>query len=450
MRIYKMALFVLILSFCLLIGCNTFKKSVQPIVTVISPVIDTVINTPVKLETDKSKTDSFLVDLLKANPSLFDSITANKDAFNMQFIYSKIDRGANGIAALKNYYYHINPEKYFYPASTVKLPICILALQKLNELKEKGIDKYTTMLTEQAYSNETAVFNDPTTVDGKPTIANYIKKILLISDNDAFNRLYEFLGQQYINEQLHQKGFATAQIRNRLGIQLTDDENRHTNPVNFLRADNKILFAQPMQFNQTKFEDRKDSLGNAFYQGKELVNTPMDFSNKNRISLEDFHEILISLVFPNKVTASQRYNISDEDRKFLLKTMSQFPTESIRPPYADEKEKYYPAYNKFLFFGAEKKALPTSIRSFNKTGEAYGQLIDVAYIVDFDKKIEFFLSAVIYCNSNGILNDDTYDYEKLGYPFLKNLGQVIYDYELKRDKKIIPDLSDVKFDYNNQ
>jgi hypothetical protein len=64
--------------------------------------------------------------------------------------------------------------------------------------------------------------------------------------------------------------------------------------------------------------------------------------------------------------------------------------------------------------------------------------------------VEFFLSAVIYCNSDGILNDDKYDYDKIGYPFMKQLGQIIYDYELKREKKILPDLSELQFDYDKK
>jgi hypothetical protein len=58
------------------------------------------------------------------------------------------------------------------------------------------------------------------------------------------------------------------------------------------------------------------------------------------------------------------------------------------------------------------------------------------------------LSATIYCNSDGILNDDLYDYESVGLPFMKHLGQVIYDHELKRERKIIPDLSHLVFAYD--
>jgi hypothetical protein len=157
---------------------------------------------------------------------------------------------------------------------------------------------------------------------------------------------------------------------------------------------------------------------------------------------------LISLVFPDKVPAAQRIHLTEEDRNFVLKYMSQLPTESSYPPYSADTTDYYPAYCKFLLFGAEKGAMPRNIRMFNKVGDAYGQLLDVAYIVDFDNQIEFFLSAVIYCNSDGILNDDKYDYDQTGFPFMKHLGQVIYDYELKRERKVKPDLSGLKFVYD--
>lgn len=401
-----------------------------------------------KITNDSSRTDAFLENLLKQYPQYFDSILADRKAYNVQVIYTQVDRGANGMPALTNHYFNVNSANYFYPASTVKFPVSLLALQRLNELKDKGIDKNTTMLTQQAYSGQTAVLNDPTTLDGRPNIAHYIKKILMVSDNDAYNRLYEFLGPQYINEQLHQKGYPDVQLLHRLQVALSTDENRHTNPVQFVGKKNELIYQQPVQVDDTQYPLRNDSIGKGYYAGGQLVNRPMDFSSKNRIGLEDLHSILISLVFPGKVKASQRFNLTEEDRNFILKYMSQLPTESVYPPYADDTTNYYPAYCKFLLFGAEKGALPKNIRVFNKVGDAYGQLLDIAYIVDFDKKIEFFLSAVIYCNNDGILNDDKYDYDSTGFPFMKHLGEVIYEYETKRAKKIIPDLSGLKFVYD--
>ena len=105
-------------------------------------------------------------------------------------------------------------------------------------------------------------------------------------------------------------------------------------------------------------------------------------------------------------------------------------------------------YSKFLFYGMEGENLTPDIRIFNKTGDAYGHMLDIAYLVDFKNKIEFFVSAVIYCNSDGILNDDRYDYVSTGLPFLKNLGRVLYDYELKRERKNKPNFSSIQFKYD--
>lgn len=399
---------------------------------------------------DKGKKDTTLVQLLQQYPQYFESILKNKKKWNVQIIYTQIDRGQNGLPDLKNYYFNIDKSDYFYPASTIKLPICLLALQKLHELKDKGIDLNTTMITGVAADGQTAVYNDPTTFDGKPTIANYIKKILMVSDNDAYNRLYEFLGRSYINEQLHKMGYPDVQILHRLQIPLSAQQNSRTNPISFLDYSDRILYNQPMQIDSTLYNPRTDSLGECFYSGDSIINKPMDFSNKNRLSLESLHTILLSLVFPEKVAATQRFNITEADRNFVLKYMSQLPTESILPPYAVDTSTYWPAYGKFLLFGAEKGPVAKSIRIFNKIGEAYGQLTDVAYIVDFDKKIEFFLSATIYCNGDGILNDDKYDYQNIGLPFLKHLGEVLYTYNLKRTKLNLPKLAPFLFNYDGK
>jgi hypothetical protein len=435
------SLFVVLGSF---VACTSTKKVIDHPET---PVAAPVVTVPPDV-VDSSKTDAFLENILAAYPQYFDSILIHRKDWNVQVIYTQVNRGANGRAELKNYYFNVDAGRYFYPASTVKFPVCLLALQRLNELKEKSIDRNTTMITETGNDLQTPVYNDPSTADGKPSIGQYIKKVLMVSDNDAFNRLYEFLGQEYINDELHKKGYTDVQLLHRLDISLPEAANRQTNPVKFLDAGNKVLYEQPMQTNTKQYAARNDSMGKGFLRNGQLVDGPMNFSKKNRISLEDLHNILISLVFPDRVTASQRFNLTEEDRQFILKYMSQLPTESIYPPYAADTANYWPAYCKFLLFGGEKGPLPKNIRVFNKTGDAYGQMLDVAYVVDYEKGVEFFLSAVIYCNSDGILNDDKYDYKNIGLPFMKNLGQIIYDQEVKRVKKNIPDLSNLKFIYD--
>lgn len=387
------------------------------------------------------KNSPLLIDLLGQYPNYFDSLLQHNDGWQIKIIYTQVDRKAKNHPVFKNYYFNIDPGQYFYPASTVKMPTAILALKKLNELNIPGLDKNTTMITEAAYSRQDAVYNDPSSQDGRPTIANYIKKIFLVSDNDAFNRLYEFLGQEYVNNTLYKMGYDSAQIIHRLNISRSEDENRHTNPVKFYDTSSKIIYQQPLIASKLVYQPRNTFLGNGYLSGDGVVNQPFDFSKKNRFALYDLHSILESVIFPNAVSKNQRFNLKNDDYKFLYRYMQMQPQESDFPQYDSN---YNGAYSKLLFYGG-KGDMDSNIRIFNKEGDAYGFLTDVSYFVDFKNNVEFFLSANIYCNSDGIFNDDHYDYETVGYPFLKNLGRVIYQYELKRNRKRIPDLSTFRF-----
>ena len=391
----------------------------------------------------RDQNENVLYKMVEQNPLAL-SVISNPD-HKVQIIYTQIDRRKNGKPQFTDHYFNVDDSAYFYPASTVKLPVAILALQKLNELKVHGLDKNATMITEADYSGQTEVYNDPSTPDGRPTIEHYIKKILLVSDNDAFNRLYEFLGQEYINNTLHKMGYADVQIIHRLEISLNEEENRHTNPVRFFDTSGKLIYEKPLKKSNLVYAERNTKTGKGFYRRGELVNEPFDFSKKNRLSLTTLHNIVRSVMFPEAVSKKQRFNLAKDDYEFLRKYMSMTPLESGFPFY--DKENYWDNYVKFLFYGAEKNTMKNGIRIFNKVGDAYGFLIDAIYFADYDKNVEFMLSAVIHCNSDEIFNDDKYDYATIGFPFMKNLGQIIYQHELNRQKQNMPELSKFKFDY---
>ena len=94
--------------------------------------------------------------------------------------------------------------------------------------------------------------------------------------------------------------------------------------------------------------------------------------------------------------------------------------------------------------------MPPRVRVFNKVGWAYGCLTDVSYVADFGNKVEFMLTATIYVNADGILNDDKYEYEEVGWPFLYQLGQTIYRYELQRKRTHQPDLRSFELKYSTR
>lgn len=398
-----------------------------------------------KISIMNSTPDTFISNLLQQYPQYFSSTISDAENLKIQIVYSQVDRLKKQKPAFTDHTFNLNADNYFYPASTVKLPVAILALQKLNELNVAGLDKYTTMLTGNAGFGQTEVDKDPTTADGKPTIAHYIKKILLVSDNDAFNRLYEFLGQEYINTTLHKMGYKDVQIIHRLSISLTEEQNRQTNPINFFDKEGKPIYSKSAEKSSLLYAERNTKLGKGYINGDKFVNEPFDFSKKNRLSLKDLHMIVRSVIYPESVEDKKRFNLTKDDYDFLRKYMSMQPVESISPVYTAPE--YWDTYAKFLLYGKEKEASTPAVRVFNKVGNAYGFLTDAVYVADFNNNIEFFLSATIYCNSDGVFNDDKYDYDTIGFPFLKNLGKVIYEYELTRVRKKQPDLSDFRFNY---
>ena len=405
----------------------------------------------IPLQNNNPANSPLLAQLIE-NDTMLAGIAAGKASNRLQVIYTIINRDKKNQPVFSHHFYNIS-DAYFYPASTVKLPASVLALEKLNTLNIAGLNIYSSMLTESLRAGESPVYNDPSADSGKPSLSHYIKKILLVSDNDAYNRLYEFIGQQPLNERLHQLGFTDAQLLHRLSIFLTEEQNRTTNAVRFTDTAGNTLFSQPVQHSALVYQPRTDKLGkgymagSSFYSGDKLVNEPFDFSKKNRWRLPYIHQMLQWVMFPESQPASNKLRLTTDDYAFLWKHMSMTPPESKYPYY--DSAAYFPAYVKFLMLGNHKGSWPKpGVRIFNKVGDAYGFLIDGAYIIDVENKVEFMLSAMIYCNADGIFNDDKYDYETLGLPFMKQLGQVVYNYELKRHRSRQADLSRYIFDYS--
>jgi hypothetical protein len=89
-----------------------------------------------------AKTDSLLEKLLRQYPEYFGEVLRHPDFYKIQIIYTQIDRDQRNLPVFKNYYFQADSSGYFYPASTVKLPVALLSLQKINELRLPGLDRH--------------------------------------------------------------------------------------------------------------------------------------------------------------------------------------------------------------------------------------------------------------------------------------------------------------------
>ena len=393
------------------------------------------------------RTDAFVKELLHDNTdSLLQHVLQHPETYRLQFIYTQINRDARNQPSFTNYYYHVDSLQYFNPASTVKLPLAVLSLEKLHSLKKYGVHIHTPMLIDSSYSGQSPMLKDSTSENGFPSIAHFIKKVFLISDNIAYNRMYEFLGQETINRRFHEMGYPDFRITRRF-VRMNEDENRHTNAIRFITADGKLLFRQPPAYNSNKFNfEHIHKMGEAHYANDSLIHYPINFTTANNVTLYHLQQCLQAVLFPESMPPTKRFRLTEEDYKFIYRYLSQYPSETDYPKY--DTTVYFDSYVKFFFKSGRN--IPEYIRVFNKTGWAYGCMTDVSYIVDFKNKVEFMLTATIYVNSDGVMNDDKYDYETVGLPTLYQLGQHFYKYELNRPKKYRPDLSRFAMKYTKQ
>lgn len=361
----------------LLIICTSCKDK-SPISK--KPILETVI---------ANSTDSLL-------RHVFDN-----DDYEVQIIYSEINNTNDTDSITKTQEYKIDSERYTYPASTVKFPISILALKKANEID---------WLTSESKFN---IEGDSITT----TIKNEITKIFAVSDNEAYNRLYEFLGRDYINDELKKMGYDIT-IYHRLSVEDAGDRNIKSLVV--FENDSVLLNTKP------RIDKRLDSLimkktlrGIGYYDDEDLVEQPKSFAEKNYFPLRTQHQMMRDLFLNPEI-----FNLPNSDIKFIQSQMKILPHEA--------GYEFYDGYVKFLIAGDNNNSIPEHIEIYNKSGMAYGFLTDNAYVHDTKNDIKFFLTASIFVNKNKIFNDDEYEYDEIGIPFLAKLGRKIYNEKLQK------------------
>lgn len=343
--------------------------------------------------------------LFSDNPKI-KKVMNDPSYYELQIIYTEIRRTKKGEVKFKDYTYNLDAKNYYCPASTVKFPIAVLALEKLNTIPNTSI-------------------NTQYVIEGqldKVKFSEEISKLFAVSDNVASTKLLEFAGFDYVNQKMHQKGLRPFRLSHRLSA--PDSSNPLTKAIMLYKEDNATEVI-PARQNQSAVPLRLNKIkkGVGYLDAEDkLINTPFDFSAKNYYPLETLHNTLKRIVFPEFFKENERFQLTEKDREFILLAMSNLP----RKVGYDSAE-YYDSYCKFFMFGDTKEKIPDSIKIYNKIGQAYGNLTDSAYVVDKKEGVEFMVSATLYVNKDGILNDNKYEYDAIGLPFLAELGRQLYE-----------------------
>ena len=364
------------------------------------------------LETNPIKSSLRKNDFLK-------EIIKDKEDYEIQVLLTKIDQ-YNSKVDFQEYKYQLDDNKYFYPASTIKLPIVVLTLKKINELRSKGSEITLKSKITLNYKDD---YSELVIRDSITSFQNLIADVFLVSDNSASNILIDFIGYNYFNHEMENAGFDKTYLNHKFNPdpyvnstwQISDLDN---NIISSINDNQKIIKADEKTNGLEKGERR-------YFKG-EILDESLNFSEKNRSSITDMHNLIKYIFYPEIFDSINTFNLNVEDYDFLRYWMSRFTYEDIGEKFIGD-ENFFETYNKFFIHGDEQSVSNEQIRVYNKIGQAYGTSIDNGLIKNYQDNVEFILTATIYTNKNKVINDNLYEYDDLAVPFLAKLSRAIYN-----------------------
>ena len=355
--------------------------------------------------------------VLKSDPYLKE-IIKDKEDYEIQVMLTKINHNNTKID-FQNYQYQHDENQYFYPASTIKLPIVVLTLKKINELRSKGSD---ITLKSKIILNNVDNYSNFKLQDSITSFQNLIADIFLVSDNSASNILIDFIGYNYFNDEMQNAGFDRTYLNHKFNPdpyvnstwQISDLDN---NMISSINDNQKII----------KADDKTNGLdkGESRYFNGEILDESLNFSEKNRFSITDMHNLIKYIFYPEIFDMANTFNLNVEDYDFIRYWMSRFTYEDIGEKFIGD-ENFFETYNKFFIHGDEQSVSNEQIRVYNKIGQAYGTSIDNGLIKNYQNNVEFILTSTIYTNKNKVINDNLYEYDDIAEPFLAKLSRAIY------------------------
>ncbi len=363
-------------------------------------------------------------------PAPMQKYVTNTSTYKTQIIYTQIDRDTNNVPSFHTYTYG-DLSTPFYPASVVKLPTAMLALEKLNELQQSTTSyiKYKPLPCAN-YTNNTSIYHKIQENQDAEEIAmlynvpvhkvkimspkyakleenrlenieDIMSKMLIYSNNVAYCKMYDFVGQKKLIQRLQDKKYNTI-VKHRFAS-CSPEENKSTSGFWLL-----------------------DDNFNTLYEQESLYNDSIVPEGKNKVPLPDLHRMVQTIVFPESFADSTKFNLTPANYDLLRTYLAMRPSDHTT--FRDSEYANVPDNMTNYFVVGVNNTIPASkVKIYNIVGRAYNYLIDCAYIIDWENNTEFMLSAVVYAGE--------------AMPYMEKLGRIFLDYEKNRNYKIQPDLS---------
>lgn len=366
--------------------------------------------------------DDGWVEKLLREDGRFDLLLDDPAKYRLQIVVTELVARDEGPPRLVTHGYRTDAE-FTFAASAIKTFASVAALRRLQRLDEPGVGLKTPIALCQGKREPCDQTEDKSNLDGEViTLGHELRKMHLISNNRAFNRLYDFVGHRELNEDMVGLGFESLRIRHRMGQQYT--LGKVSPRMEFLRGGELYVVERrrsDLDLEPTELPGVR--VGVAYYgRDKERFDEPRDFSLKNYVSTEDLHRLQLAIVLPGH-PAVPDLGLSDAHQAALLAAMTENPEASENPKFT--RKRLNGRRYKLMSVGIERKIPLEQIRYVNKPGKAYGFHVENAYVEHVPSGRAFFVTASLYVNDNDVINDDHYEYDKISRPFFKDLGELL-------------------------
>lgn len=341
-------------------------------------------------------------------------VVADPAGFRVQVLVSRLEGGDGAWSLAERWCWRVD-EEYIYPASALKFLAVVAGLQLLSDagVPEDVWERGVLLASRESEGTR---------------LLELVEQTLVVSSNSAFNSFYDLLGHRELNERLWSWGLADARMQHRLSSFEEEEAYLHSPATRLVDEGGRTHWQVGERSSSLRFSDCpmvRAQVGTAYRdpQTGERVDAPMDFCSKNYVPLSELHEALIALVAPSAVQ-DVRIVLPDAWRELVVETMTRGPGGSGGENFAFREDRYKPMLPGLRRVLSEGAVPRERLRYINKAGRAYGFHLDNAWLQLYNDEA-WVVSAGIYVNHNGVLNDDHYEYATISYPFFQALGEAV-------------------------
>ena len=352
-----------------------------------------------------------------------DMDVARNSKFRFQFVATSFKQGKIN----KSVSY--GTDKYYYPASLVKLPAALVLLEILNErrIPTTAFPEFDTI---NACGSTKFV---EICKEHQVPFSQMLQELIVVSDNHFYNALYHFITPAELNARLNEKGFEGIKIyRAFTGCDKVDQLRTYPNKVDLgLYLERSSYHHAATEMDSTILDEEYQYTEERLFGSKhenadgDIIDGPYDLNYQIEIPLDQIHQILLSFLYPNLVPEEQRWKITPADRKLLEEALGAYPSE------IEESYRSLSRYKDDVYKYVQNTEGYAEGRTFGKLGLSYGFASETVYVPSEGVGNGVLLTYSVYVNSNDIVNDGEYDYETVARPFAEALFSKILEWHKK-------------------